>query len=94
ADDHVGGVGGPVARYYIVPNRFALEIDPALVDAGYETDEQGHGAPFIDVGASGAATFVPFGRVEIAVEGPRFSYRTLDRVPGTNLGLRLGFSLD
>jgi hypothetical protein len=44
-----------------------------------------------DLAAQARLVLVPAGRAEISVESPRFSYLTIDRVKGTNLGMRVGF---
>jgi hypothetical protein len=91
--DHYGGVLGPVARYYLVPDTLAIEAIPALVDAGYLRKPTGSGAAF-DVAAAGGLALMPFGRVELGLESPRLSYRSGGRVDGTTMGLRLGLTTE
>ncbi len=91
---HYGAVASPVARFYLVPNRLAIEADPAMIDAGAFRRRDGHVEPFIDAALGGGVAAIPLGHVEIGLETPRFSYRTGSRVPGTNLGVRLGLALE
>jgi hypothetical protein len=91
--DHYGAVASPVARFYLVPNRLAIEADPAMIDAGALRRKDGRVDPFFDAALGGCVAAIPLGHVEFAFETPRFSYRTASRVPGTNLGVRLGLAL-
>ena len=91
---HYGAVASPVARFYLVPNRLAIEADPAMIDAGALRRDDGRVEPFFDVALGGGIAAIPLGHVELALETPRLSYRTGSRVPGTNLGVRLGLALE
>ena len=78
------------ARWYIVPDHLALAAYPARLDVGAKKDDTWK--PFADVGSQGGIVVMPFGGVEIGIDSPRFSWVHLDRAPGTNVGLRLGFT--
>jgi hypothetical protein len=91
---HYGAVASPVARFYLVPNRLALEADPAMIDAGALRRSDGHVEASFDAALGGGVAAIPVGRVELDLETPRLSYRTGARVPGTSLGLRFGLALE
>ena len=87
--DAVALAVGPVVAFYLVPDRLALTVIPALLQVGNVTGP-GFGA---DVAGRAGIAF-DLGRVELAVDSPRVSYLSRQRWYTLPITVRLGLLFD
>jgi hypothetical protein len=92
-DKYFGPLLGPALRFYVFPDLLALEARPLLFSAGYRRNA-GESSAFWDASAQGDVVFLPLNHLELSVSSPRFSYRALERIEGTNVALRIGFAIE
>lgn len=87
---HAGALSvAPLFAAYLVPDRLALTVVPALLQIGNVTG-QGFG---VDVGGRAGIAF-DAGKVELAVDSPPISYLSLQRWHTLPITVRLGLLFD
>ncbi|WP_437315565.1 hypothetical protein [Sorangium sp. So ce385] len=92
--DEFGVALGTPLRYYIIPDFLALVMSPIEAELTHRVHEKENGSGLrFDIGVEAGAAITLLNSLEVGLFSPRFSYVHLDRVKGTNLGVRFALVL-